>query len=138
MTEAAKRESNLKIISRNEVKTEFGMVARSEIVFRNVLGRVYYPAELTGIYLERYAEEVVLARQYAKNPAIISDLESKGTTPDQFIQEGSSRFIEDLTDGTYTFAFDNNPLTPLVINSGWERLFNEAQRPQKPPKKEQK
>ena len=118
----------LQIVSRKEVMTPLGEIVRSEIVFRGAF-RIVYSATLPDIGFEDYVKDVVSAEEAAIDPNVIQDLKNKkGITLEQFIEDGSNKFIEDLRTNSYSPERQQSVLDPLVKHRAFEKLFAEARR----------
>lgn len=123
-------EIQLQTVSREEVMTTLGAIVRSEIVFGGV-PRIVYSAKLPDIGFEDYVKDVVSAEEAAIDPDVIQDLKNKkGKTPEQFIEDGSNKFIEDLRTSRYSPSLQTTEsvLDPLVKQRANKKLFAEAKK----------
>lgn len=132
MIEKTPREINLKVLSRERVTTELGIVERSEIVYKDAPRTIYTIAGLTESGIEYFAKEIVTAERKAANPNFIKKLKSVGTTPEQVIEKGSLQFIEDVKNDTPTPEIYKDPLIPLIMQKALERVVNEAKKVPQP------
>ncbi len=133
MTEGQPTNQELQVVSREQVRTDFGVVVRSDILFKGNPRTVYTSGILTEVGFVRDVEDIESAERAAERPNVIRNLASKGKTPEQFIEEGSHQFVANLRPYRYLTEIQESVLTPLIKQRAMGRLFAEAKRAQANP-----
>lgn len=118
------------VVSRDQVRTELGIIVRSEVVFRGALRTVFSSRFSTDIALARLLVDVANAEQLAKDPDAVRYLKDAGKTLEQFISEGSRQFIQDLRANRATPEIQESIFLPLVRQRAMGRLYQVAKQAQ--------
>jgi hypothetical protein len=127
MKDRAPREKiPLQIVSREQAKTELGAIVKFDVLVQGQPRTFYSIPGLTNTGILREIADIESANELAKSPSIVRNLENRGKTLEERIEEGSRKYIEDIREGGYTDSVQDSSLFPLFQQKAYKDLFTAA------------
>ena len=133
MHENTPRDFELQVVSRDQIRTELGTIIKSEVVYKGNPHTIYSTPARTEYGFAEQVEEVVATEQLMQDPNTIRNLADRGTTPEQFVEERSQQFIENLRTGTLAHRQGrSSALLPVIRQRALSTLYEQAKQEQNP------
>ena len=121
MNEGDPEQGVLKVISQEQLQTEVGDIAKSEVLFRGKSRTIYSDALVTERRLQELVYHLESAEKSAEDPRIHLEKSLEET-----LEEGSEQYLNDLRTIDYTPELQESVLFPLVFQRALSKAFEEA------------